>query len=123
MGQCGQAPTTYTTGQGFNNRPLFSCCCGGRKPRVSVPAGFTSGEGAPPDVQTATSSLSSGDRRASSLVSLLMRTHDLSGLGPTLMTSFNFKQRRYFSNKGPSSQAYGFSCGHVWMCKLDCEEA
>ena len=25
------------------------------------------------------------------------------------------KQRRYFANKGPSSQGYGFSCGHVWM--------
>ena len=25
------------------------------------------------------------------------------------------KQRHYFTNKGPSSQGYGFSCGHVWM--------
>ena len=25
------------------------------------------------------------------------------------------KQRRYFANKGPSSQGYGFSSGHVWM--------
>ena len=25
------------------------------------------------------------------------------------------KQRHYFANKGPSSQSYGFSCGHVWM--------
>ena len=25
------------------------------------------------------------------------------------------KQRYYFTNKGPSSQGYGFSCGHVWM--------
>ena len=24
-------------------------------------------------------------------------------------------QRHYFTNKGPSSQGYGFSCGHVWM--------
>ena len=32
------------------------------------------------------------------------------------------KQRRYFANKGPSSQGYGFSCGHVWMWELDCEE-
>ena len=27
-----------------------------------------------------------------------------------------------FANKGPSSQGYGFSSGHVWMCELDCEE-
>ena len=25
------------------------------------------------------------------------------------------KPRHYFANKGPSSQGYGFSSGHVWM--------
>ena len=25
------------------------------------------------------------------------------------------RQRHYFANKGPSSQGYGFSIGHVWM--------
>ena len=29
------------------------------------------------------------------------------------------KQRRYFANKGPSSQGYGFSSGHVWMWEWD----
>ena len=34
-----------------------------------------------------------------------------------------FKSReRYFANKGPSSQGYGFSSSHVWMWELDCEE-
>ena len=33
------------------------------------------------------------------------------------------KQRHYFANKGSSSQGYGFSCGHVWMWELDCEES
>ena len=33
------------------------------------------------------------------------------------------KQRHYFANKGPSSQGYGFSSGHVWMLELDCEES
>ena len=33
------------------------------------------------------------------------------------------KQRHYFANKGPSSQSYGFSSSHVWMCKLDCKES
>ena len=28
------------------------------------------------------------------------------------------KQRHYFANKGPSSQNYGFSSGHVCMCEL-----
>ena len=25
----------------------------------------------------------------------------------------------FFANKGPSSQSYGFSIGHVWMWELD----
>ena len=33
------------------------------------------------------------------------------------------KQRHYFVNKGPSSQGYGFSSGHVWMWELDCGES
>ena len=33
------------------------------------------------------------------------------------------KQRHYFANKGPSSQGYGFSSGHVWMQDLDYEES
>ena len=32
------------------------------------------------------------------------------------------KQGHYFVNKGPSSQGYGFSSGHVWMWELECEE-
>ena len=33
------------------------------------------------------------------------------------------KQRHYIADKGPSSQGYGFSSGHVWMWELDCEES
>ena len=33
------------------------------------------------------------------------------------------KQRHYFTNKGPSSQGYGFSSGHVWMWELDYKES
>ena len=34
------------------------------------------------------------------------------------------KQRHYFANKGPSSQGYGFSSGHVQeVWELDCEES
>ena len=32
------------------------------------------------------------------------------------------KQRHCFANKGPSSQGYGFSSGHVWMWELDYKE-
>ena len=33
------------------------------------------------------------------------------------------KQRHYFTNKGLSSQSYGFSSSHVWMGKLDYKES
>ena len=33
------------------------------------------------------------------------------------------KQRHYFSNKGLSSQSYGFSSSHVWMWELDYKES
>ena len=39
-------------------------------------------------------------------------------LGRKVMTNLDKhiqKQRHYFANKGPSSQGYGFSCGHVRM--------
>ena len=45
-------------------------------------------------------------------------------LGRKVMTNLDsiFKSRD-FANKGPSSQGYGFSSGHVWMWELDCEES
>ena len=33
------------------------------------------------------------------------------------------KQRHYFANRGPSSQGYCFSIGHVWMWELDYKES
>ena len=38
-------------------------------------------------------------------------------LGRKVMTYLDsiLKSRHYFANKGPSSQWYGFSSGHVWM--------
>ena len=33
------------------------------------------------------------------------------------------KQRHYFGKKGPSSQSYDFSSGHVWMWMLDYKES
>ena len=47
-------------------------------------------------------------------------------LGRKVMTNLDSilkSQRHYFANKGPSSQGYGFSCGHVWMCELDHKES
>ena len=38
-------------------------------------------------------------------------------LGMKVMTNLDsiLKSRHFFTNKVPSSQGYGFSCGHVWM--------
>ena len=33
------------------------------------------------------------------------------------------KQTHYFTNKGPSSQSYGFSSSHVWMWELEYKES
>ena len=53
-----------------------------------------------------------------------IKRHSL--LGRKVMTNLDSilkKQRRYFANKGQSSQGYGFPSGHVWMWQLDCEES
>ena len=46
-------------------------------------------------------------------------------LGRKVMTNLDsiLKSRDYFVNKGPSSQGYGFSSGHVWMWELDYKES
>ena len=33
------------------------------------------------------------------------------------------KQRRYFANKSPPSQSYGFSSSHIWMWEFDHKES
>ena len=45
-------------------------------------------------------------------------------LGGNVMTNLDSitKSRDYFVNKGPSSQGYGFSNGHVWMWELNYKE-
>ena len=47
-------------------------------------------------------------------------------LGRKVMTNLDSilkSIRRYFANKCPSSQSYGFSSSHVWMWKLDYKES
>ena len=46
-------------------------------------------------------------------------------LGRKAITNLDsiLKSRDYFTNKSLSSQSYGFSSGHVWMCKLDHKES
>ena len=46
-------------------------------------------------------------------------------LGRKAMTNLDsiLKSRKYFTDKGPSSQSYGFSCSHVWMRELGYKES
>ena len=46
-------------------------------------------------------------------------------LGRKVMTNLDsiFKSRDITVNKGPCSQGYGFSSGHVWTWELDSEES
>ena len=58
------------------------------------------------------------------MVITAMKLKDLL-LGRKVMTNLDsiFKAETLLANKGLSSQGYGFSCGHVWMWELDCEES
>ena len=46
-------------------------------------------------------------------------------LGRKAMTNLNsiLKSRKYFTDKGPSGQSYGFSYSHVWMRELGYKES
>ena len=59
------------------------------------------------------------------MVTSAMKLKDFSSLEEKLMTNLDnmLKSRHYFTNKGPSSQNYGFSSSHVWMWELDHNES
>ena len=46
------------------------------------------------------------------MVTVAMKLKDVCSLEEKLWPT---KQRHYFTNKGPSSQGYGLSSGHIWM--------
>ena len=51
------------------------------------------------------------------MVTAAMKLKDAYSLEENLLPTRQHikKQRHYFVHKGPSSQGYGFSCGHVWI--------
>ena len=59
------------------------------------------------------------------MVTSAMKLKDFSSLEEKLMTNLDnmLKSRHYFTNKGPSSQNYGFSSSHVWMWELDYKDS
>ena len=60
------------------------------------------------------------------MVTAAIKLKDACSLEKKAMTNLDIilkKQRCYFADKGPSSQSYGFSSGHVWMWELDHNES
>ena len=88
MGQCGQAPTTYTAGQGFNNRPMFSSVVEAGSPGSACQQALLLARALP---GRADGHLVSVLRRQKGQLPSVSSHKDTrrSGPGPTLMTSFN----------------------------------
>ena len=65
-----------------------------------------------------------GAPKSLQIVTAAMKLKDAHSLEEKLWpTSIAYwRAETLFANKGPSSQGYGFSSGHVWMWELDCEE-
>ena len=61
--------------------------------------------------------LFSGAPKSLQKVTAAMKLKDACSLEEKLQ-----KKRRYFADKGPSSQSYGFSSSHVWMWESDHKE-
>ena len=56
-----------------------------------------------------------GAQKSLHMVIAAMKLKDAYSLEGKLPRQHIKKQRHYFANKGPSSQGYGFSSGHIMM--------
>ena len=66
--------------------------------------------------------LFSGAPKSLQIVTAAMKLLLLGRKAITNLDSMFKNQRHYFTNKGPSSQSYGFSSSHVWMWELGYKE-
>ena len=67
-----------------------------------------------------------GAPKSLKMVTAAIKLKDACSLEKKAMTNLDIilkKQRCYFADKGPSSQSYGFSSGHVWMWELDYKDS
>ena len=64
-----------------------------------------------------------GAPKSLQMVTALMKLKDVCSLGDDQPRQHFKKERHYFANKGPSSQGYDFSSGHVRMWELDYKES
>ena len=67
-----------------------------------------------------------GGSKITAMVTAAVKLKDSCSLEEKLWptkTAYHIKrQKHFFTNKGPSSQSYGFSSSHVWMQELDNKE-
>ena len=68
-------------------------------------------------METVTDLIFGGAPKSLQMVTAVMKLKDACSLkkGYDQPRQHIKKQRHYFANKGPSSQGYNFSSGHVWM--------
>ena len=57
------------------------------------------------------------------MVTAAIKLKDAYSLKGKLWPTYLAYSKAETANKGPSSQGYGFSCGHVWTWAFDCEES
>ena len=74
-----------------------------------------------PDIVTAHSWYHPFKKYGSFLLQILLETNHNSIFN--LDSILKIRDIKYFANKGPSSQSYGFSSSHVWMWELDYKES
>ena len=64
-----------------------------------------------------------GTPKTLQMVTAAMKLKDTCSLEEKLWQTYNIKkQRHYITDKGLSSQSYGFSSSHVWMWELNYKE-
>ena len=69
--------------------------------------------------------LGGGAPKLLQMVTAAMKLKDAYSLEEGAMTNLDstLKSRDMTVDKGPTSQSYGFSSSHVWMCELDYKES
>ena len=111
--------SAYFTPPPHNYIPFFNAYCkmlNIQKMKIMVSGPITSREIDGETVETLSDFIFLGSKiTADDDCSHEIKRHLL--LGRQVMTNLDsiLKSRHYVANKGPSSQGYGFSSGHVWM--------
>ena len=96
-----------------------------QKTKIMASGFITSRQTDEETMETVTDLLFLGSKKWLWMVTAAMKLKDACSLEEKLCKPRQHikKQRRYFADKGPSSQSYGFPSSHVWMWELDYKES